>query len=73
MGADLFIVVGDGGVGKSSLIKSITSEDVYISSTLESGKCDFVPCTTYMALTIIRHDGDRAGARGDRWQTLSVP
>ncbi|KAJ5220499.1 hypothetical protein N7468_009703 [Penicillium chermesinum] len=37
VGSDLFIVCGDGGVGKSSFIKSITGEDVYIGSTLESG------------------------------------
>ncbi|KAG2002839.1 hypothetical protein GB937_009489 [Aspergillus fischeri] len=36
-GADLFIVTGPAGVGKSSFIKSITGEDVYIGSTLESG------------------------------------
>jgi GTP-binding protein EngB required for normal cell division len=37
-GSDLFIVCGDGGVGKSSFIKSITGEEVYIGSTLQSGK-----------------------------------
>ncbi|CEL09231.1 hypothetical protein ASPCAL12370 [Aspergillus calidoustus] len=35
--ADLFIVTGEAGVGKSSFVKSITLEDVYIGSTLESG------------------------------------
>lgn len=38
-GADLFIVTGCTGVGKSSFIKSITGEDVYVGSTLSSGKC----------------------------------
>lgn len=37
LGADLFIVTGPAGVGKSSFIKSVTGEDVYIGSTLESG------------------------------------
>ncbi|KAH2485673.1 hypothetical protein KXV28_001211 [Aspergillus fumigatus] len=37
IGADLFIVTGSAGVGKSSFIKAITGEDVYIGSTLESG------------------------------------
>ena len=37
-GADLFIICGDGGVGKSSFIESVTSEDVFVGSTLESGK-----------------------------------
>ncbi|KAL2830415.1 hypothetical protein BJY01DRAFT_240383 [Aspergillus pseudoustus] len=35
--SDLFIVTGPAGVGKSSFIKSITLEDVYIGSTLKSG------------------------------------
>ncbi|KAL4799558.1 hypothetical protein BDV19DRAFT_385326 [Aspergillus venezuelensis] len=34
--ADLFIITGRGGVGKSSYIKSVTGEDVYIASTLTS-------------------------------------
>ncbi|OKL56258.1 hypothetical protein UA08_08506 [Talaromyces atroroseus] len=36
-GADLIIVTGPGGVGKSSYIKSITGENVNVGSTLESG------------------------------------
>ncbi|KAL2811476.1 hypothetical protein BJX63DRAFT_433323 [Aspergillus granulosus] len=36
-GADLFIVTGCTGVGKSSFIKCITREDVYVGSTLKSG------------------------------------
>ncbi|KAL3429191.1 hypothetical protein BDV09DRAFT_190347 [Aspergillus tetrazonus] len=36
-GADLFIVTGCAGAGKSSFIKCITQEDVYVGSTLKSG------------------------------------
>ncbi|KAL4988846.1 hypothetical protein BDW68DRAFT_186906 [Aspergillus falconensis] len=36
-GADLFIVTGCAGAGKSSFIKCITREDVYVGSTLKSG------------------------------------
>ncbi|KAH1552461.1 hypothetical protein LV164_007917 [Aspergillus fumigatus] len=46
MGADLFIVTGSAGVGKSSFIKEITGEDVYIGSTLESGEGCYC-CRTY--------------------------
>ncbi|KAL4971429.1 hypothetical protein BDW66DRAFT_165244 [Aspergillus desertorum] len=35
--ADLFIVTGPAGVGKSSFIKSVTGENVYVGSTLKSG------------------------------------
>ncbi|KAL3480772.1 hypothetical protein BJX99DRAFT_272521 [Aspergillus californicus] len=35
--AELFIVTGAAGMGKSSFIKSITGENVYVGSTLESG------------------------------------
>ncbi|KAL2863363.1 uncharacterized protein BJX67DRAFT_374564 [Aspergillus lucknowensis] len=35
--AELFVVTGAAGMGKSSFIKSITGENVYVGSTLESG------------------------------------
>jgi len=38
VGAEVIIVTGAGGVGKSSLIQSITGHDVYVGNTLESGK-----------------------------------
>jgi predicted GTPase len=38
IGADVIIVTGAAGAGKSSLIKSITGHDVYESSSLKSGK-----------------------------------
>ncbi|KAF2019465.1 hypothetical protein BU24DRAFT_340628 [Aaosphaeria arxii CBS 175.79] len=37
MGADLIIVTGATGVGKSAFIKSVTGSNVYVSSTLQSG------------------------------------
>jgi AAA15 family ATPase/GTPase len=68
--ADLFIVTGEAGVGKSSFVKSITLEDVYIGSTLDSGK---YPCTSSSytrEANYNRYDNNEFGACDDWRQTL---
>ncbi|ORY17427.1 P-loop containing nucleoside triphosphate hydrolase protein [Clohesyomyces aquaticus] len=58
-GADLIIVTGPAGVGKSSLIKCVTGRDLYIASTLKSG-------TTQTALV-------PAVIKGRRYLFLDMP
>lgn len=69
-GADLFIVTGCAGAGKSSFIKCITGEDVYVGSTLSSGKCDYP--VRHAVLNMIRYNNNQSCPYGHRQQTVFV-